>query len=208
MLTQNACLRFYIHNGLLCSANGYEPENLHHIPKQCVHKVGLPLTINGADPGFVEMSCSCSHIKTELSKPTEITCEFCFRGDFPALIYSSPHPVEVGVRVLGHVVVEGDVDSLDVHPSAKQVGGHQDPPLEIFELLVARQSGEERKRERGDISTALFTRQVFIIMIFFQFQFSLISVRFHLAFVSFDVETYIQSTCLNVGISLLICNSS
>ena len=34
--------------------------------------------------------------------------------------------VEVGVRVLGHVVVEHDVDSLDVHASAEQVGGDQD----------------------------------------------------------------------------------
>ena len=34
--------------------------------------------------------------------------------------------VQVGVGVLGHVVVEHDVDSLDVHASAEQVGGDQD----------------------------------------------------------------------------------
>lgn len=45
--------------------------------------------------------------------------------------------MEVGVRVLGHVIVEDDVDSLNVHPSTKQIGGHQDPPLEVFELLIA-----------------------------------------------------------------------
>lgn len=47
------------------------------------------------------------------------------------------HPVQVCVRVLGHVVVKDDVDPFDVHPSAKQVRGHQDPPLEILKLLVA-----------------------------------------------------------------------
>ena len=44
--------------------------------------------------------------------------------------------MQVGVCVLGHVVVEDDVDSLDVHPAAEQVGGDQDPLLEILELLV------------------------------------------------------------------------
>ena len=33
--------------------------------------------------------------------------------------------VQVGVGVLGHVVVEDDVDSLDVHATAEQVGGDQ-----------------------------------------------------------------------------------
>ena len=36
------------------------------------------------------------------------------------------HPVEVGVGVLGHVVVEHDVDALDVHAAAEQVRGDQD----------------------------------------------------------------------------------
>ena len=44
--------------------------------------------------------------------------------------------MQVGVCVLRHVVVEDDVDSLDVHPAAEQVGGDQDPLLEILELLV------------------------------------------------------------------------
>ena len=50
---------------------------------------------------------------------------------------SSPgDSVQVSVCVLRHVVVEDDVDSLDVHPAAEQVGGDQDPLLEILELLV------------------------------------------------------------------------
>lgn len=44
--------------------------------------------------------------------------------------------MKVRVRILWHVVVEDDVDSLYVHASAKQVGGHQDTSLEVFELLV------------------------------------------------------------------------
>ena len=33
--------------------------------------------------------------------------------------------MQVGVGVLGHVVVEDDVDTLDVHAAAEQVGGDQ-----------------------------------------------------------------------------------
>ena len=61
--------------------------------------------------------------------------------------------MEVGVGVLGHVVVEHDVDlesggeeqdktarqiahPLDVHAAAEQVGGDKDPLLEVLELLV------------------------------------------------------------------------
>ena len=45
-------------------------------------------------------------------------------------------PVEVGVRVLRHVVVEHDVDSLNVHSTTKQIGGNQNSLLEILELLI------------------------------------------------------------------------
>jgi hypothetical protein len=45
-------------------------------------------------------------------------------------------PVEVGVRVLRHVVVEHDVHALDVHATAEQVRRHQDTLLEVLELLV------------------------------------------------------------------------
>ena len=44
--------------------------------------------------------------------------------------------MKVGVGVLGHVVVEHNVHPLDVHSSAKQIGGDKNPLLEIFELLV------------------------------------------------------------------------
>jgi len=53
--------------------------------------------------------------------------------------------VEVGVRVLRHVVVEDNVDTLDVHSAAEQIGRHQDALLEVLELLVAVQSGQQRE---------------------------------------------------------------
>ena len=49
---------------------------------------------------------------------------------------SPSNSVEVSVGILGHVVVEYNVDTLNVHTTAKQVGGHQDTLLEILELLV------------------------------------------------------------------------
>jgi len=49
---------------------------------------------------------------------------------------SSSDSMQVGIRVLRHVVVEHDVDSLDIDTSAKQVGGHEDSSLKVFELAV------------------------------------------------------------------------
>lgn len=52
---------------------------------------------------------------------------------------SSPgDPVKVGVCILGHVVVEHDVDTLYVHSSTEQIGRDQNTLLEVFELLVPR----------------------------------------------------------------------
>ena len=38
---------------------------------------------------------------------------------------SSGHAMKIGICVLGHVVIEHDVDPFDVHASTKQVGGNQ-----------------------------------------------------------------------------------
>lgn len=54
------------------------------------------------------------------------------------MLYSKTDSVKVCVRILWHVIVEDNVDSLDVHSSAKQVGGDKDPPLEVLKLLVPR----------------------------------------------------------------------
>ena len=48
------------------------------------------------------------------------------------------HAMEIGVGIFGHVVVEHDVHSLDIHTTTEQIGGHQNTLLEILELLVAR----------------------------------------------------------------------
>merc|ERR1719373_352982 len=48
----------------------------------------------------------------------------------------SSYSVQICVGILWHVVVEYDVDSLDVHSSAEQIGGNQDTLLEILKLLI------------------------------------------------------------------------
>ncbi len=40
--------------------------------------------------------------------------------------------MEVSVCVLGHVVVEDDVDTLDIHAAAEQVGGDKDSLKNIY----------------------------------------------------------------------------
>merc|ERR1712038_622590 len=59
---------------------------------------------------------------------------------FRAKTAGAGYTMQVSICVLGHVVVENDVDPFDVHASAEQVGGHQNSLLEILELLIARQS--------------------------------------------------------------------
>ena len=46
------------------------------------------------------------------------------------------HPVQVGITVLRHVVIEHNVDTLDVHSSTEQIRGHQYPLAETFECLI------------------------------------------------------------------------
>ena len=48
--------------------------------------------------------------------------------------------MQVGVGVLGHVVVEHDVHALDVHATAEEVRRDEDPLLEVLELLIAREA--------------------------------------------------------------------
>ena len=66
-----------------------------------------------------------------------------YEGDSETLGSKPPgsgNSVEVGVGILGHVVVEDNVDSLNVHATTEEVGGDEDSLLEILELLVARES--------------------------------------------------------------------
>lgn len=50
------------------------------------------------------------------------------------------HTMQVSVAALGHVVVEHNIHTLDVHAAAEQVGGDQDALGEVFELLVSLQA--------------------------------------------------------------------
>jgi hypothetical protein len=45
--------------------------------------------------------------------------------------------MEVRVCLVGHIVVDGDVDSLDINTTTKDIGGDADTGLELLELLVA-----------------------------------------------------------------------
>ena len=53
---------------------------------------------------------------------------------------SPGNSVQICVCVLRHVVVEDNVDALNVHATAEQVGGDENPLLEILELLVSGES--------------------------------------------------------------------
>lgn len=39
---------------------------------------------------------------------------------------STRNTMQVGVRILGHVVVEHDVDTFNVHATTEEIGGDQD----------------------------------------------------------------------------------
>jgi len=45
--------------------------------------------------------------------------------------------MQVGVRVFWHVIVEDNVDTLNIHTTAKQVRGNENTSLEVLEELVA-----------------------------------------------------------------------
>ena len=54
--------------------------------------------------------------------------------------------MQVGVRVLRHVIVEDNVNPLDIHSSAKQVCSNQYPLAEILECLVATKTSGNNKK--------------------------------------------------------------
>ena len=53
--------------------------------------------------------------------------------------------MKVSIGVLGHVIVEHNVHSLDIHTTSKEVGGDEDTFMEILELLVSVQSIKENE---------------------------------------------------------------
>jgi len=60
-------------------------------------------------------------------------------GDAEALgteATSTTDTVKVRIGLLGHVVVDGDVDALDVDTATEDVGGDADAGLELLELFV------------------------------------------------------------------------
>jgi len=47
------------------------------------------------------------------------------------------YSVEVGIGVLGHVVVDDDIHSFNINTSSKEVGSDHDTRVEFLELLVS-----------------------------------------------------------------------
>lgn len=72
------------------------------------------------------------------------------RQTFGAEATGTSHAMQVGVAILGHVVIEDDVYALNVHATSKQVGGHQDALLEVLELLIALQPTNRKTSSRRD----------------------------------------------------------
>ena len=60
--------------------------------------------------------------------------------------HMSTHAMQVCVRVLGHVVVEHNVHSLNVHATTEQICRHQNTLLEVLELLIALQSARTHNK--------------------------------------------------------------
>jgi hypothetical protein len=51
--------------------------------------------------------------------------------------------VKVGIGLVGHVVVDSDVDTLNIDTTTEDVSGDTDTSLELLELLVALDTIEE-----------------------------------------------------------------
>jgi hypothetical protein len=50
---------------------------------------------------------------------------------------STSNTMEVLVCVLGHIIVDGEIDPLDINTSTKHIRGNADTLVEFFEFLVA-----------------------------------------------------------------------
>lgn len=48
--------------------------------------------------------------------------------------------MEISVCILGHVIIEHNVDALNVHSTTEQIGCDKNALLKVFELLIASQS--------------------------------------------------------------------
>ena len=54
--------------------------------------------------------------------------------------------MQIGVRVLRHVVVKDNVDPFDVHASSEEIRSHQDSLAEALKRLVLGKSGQKIKQ--------------------------------------------------------------
>jgi hypothetical protein len=50
---------------------------------------------------------------------------------------SSTNSMQVGIGVVGHVVIDHDIDTFDIDTSTQQVGGNHDSVFVILEVLIS-----------------------------------------------------------------------
>ena len=61
--------------------------------------------------------------------------------NLPALLICLGYSVEVGLRALGHIVVDNEVDALDIDASGDEIGRDEDTLLALLERLIKLYSG-------------------------------------------------------------------
>ena len=84
------------------------------------------------------------------------SCHFTFGSDCTVMRAKhtwrkTTYSVKVGIRVIGHVVVEHNVHSLDIHTTAKEVCANQDALFEVLELLVTLQPTPKEKEKKDRV---------------------------------------------------------
>jgi hypothetical protein len=49
---------------------------------------------------------------------------------------STTHSVQVGAGIVGQIIIDRQVNTLDINTSSENIGGNTDSLLELLELLV------------------------------------------------------------------------
>ena len=54
---------------------------------------------------------------------------------------------DIALYLIGEIIIDDNVNSLNINSSAEQIGGHQNTLVELLEVSVW-ERGRERERER------------------------------------------------------------
>lgn len=71
------------------------------------------------------------------SSKTSSTSDLNFELDFKIPNSNFTYSVKIGIRILGHIVVDNDVYSFDINTSSKNVSSYNDTSLEVLKLLIS-----------------------------------------------------------------------